>query len=270
MFPNFFTNVTNSLIIPSAGACFYLFIYPHIAKFIFKVWQRYIADKEKIHQKIKAEVPITEAKARELQQALASTSIEFESLLSDKSERIKQLEDRDDKNIVRLEEKDKKINELTESLKKNELELRGYKNRAKVLSDMKLRPDRNGTLLGQCEHYCSKCFYSEPLKIIKISEFGTPGIYNECPVCSAKYTHKNFNDDPSNKSRFKHKIDNLFLCWTTIDGKNKICPSCANTDRAEDSILAKVSEDKYVCVLCDKEYNRVTPIEDTTEDNPGS
>jgi len=247
---------------PMLGVGFYLFVYPHIAKFVYKIWQNYIADKEKIRQDVKKEIPITEEQANKLRQTLASKTIEFENLLSDKSERIKDLEARDDKNMTRIDEKEKKISELSELTKKQQTDLNVFSNREKIITEMKLTPAENGVLEGSnTRKYCSKCFYSDPVKLIKVPNDGEPGEYALCPVCSAKYIHNNYFTK-SHSRTINCLIDNDFLCWKSPDGKIKICPLCAETGKERNAALAKLSDDKYVCVLCQKEYERVTPSEE--------
>lgn len=250
----FLLSLSNTFIMPLLGVVFYLFVYPRIAKYVYKIWQEYIADKEKIQQQIKSQIPITEEKANKLRQSIANKSMEFEKLLEDKTIRIRELENRNDININRLEEKDKIITELKILLERNDKELNSYKNRELVMERKKLTPNERGTLYGRGEHYCSKCFYSEPLKLIRLPIDGDPGKYLECPVCSAQYTHDYF----SVPARSTHSVDNDFLCWTA--GTHKICPSCGKDGNKEDAFLARLSKDKYVCILCEKEYNKVSSV----------
>jgi hypothetical protein len=265
MFPGFWLNTFNMFVMPLCGTCFYLFAYPHIAKFVYEIWQKYIADKEKIRQDVKKEIPITEEQANKLRQSLASKTIEFENLLSDKSERIKNLEARGDKSMTHIDEQEEKISELSELITKHEIDLKAFRNREKVISDMNLTTHETGTLTrGGSERYCSKCFYSEPFKLIKIQYGGKVGEYNVCPVCSAKYTYDNYYNRALNKddlSGYPHPVDDVFLCWQNNNGKIKYCPTCSvKGNNLHSTTLAKLSDDKYICLLCQKEYDRITPI----------
>jgi hypothetical protein len=114
---------------PLLWTAFYIFIYPYISKYVFEKWQIYIADKEKIRQDVKKDVPITAEQANEIKQNLAKQSVEFEERLKDKNDQIKSLQERDSKNLNRIDEKDKEIASLKEQLQKQNAAIAAFTDR---------------------------------------------------------------------------------------------------------------------------------------------
>jgi len=253
----------STFIIPLLGAVFYIFLYPFIAKYVFKIWQKYIADKEKIRQNVKKDIPITKEQADKLRQDIGKQSVEFENRLNDKNERIKTLEERDNRNVTRIDEKDKEIKELKDQLQKLSIELSGFLDRKKMIEEYGIKSDSTGKLQSGKGFYqhrvlCPSCFNASPPKLTTLPD-RIP--YNQqflkCPSCAGEYYNENY--EPAEKSKIPPAmaVDNEFLCWIIKLEKRveRYCPPCVL--REGDFKLAKLaefSENEYKCVLCSKSY----------------
>ena len=254
-------NCFSAFFFPLLWTAFYIFLYPYIAKYVFKKWQIYIADKEKIRQNVKKDVPITTEQASEIRQNIAKQSGEFEERLKDKNERIKSLEDRDNKSLIRIEEKDKEIADLKEQIQKLNAANAAFTDRNKMIDDYKITPEHNGLMSSRFGRFngmylCPTCLNSSPPKLIPINdEAPHTQQYIKCPSCGGEYPNRLYSKEE--RSKLPHIFDNDFQCWMSHDKNTKYCPTCAiSHNNLSFSILAKISDNEYKCILCPKSYKK--------------
>jgi len=249
--------------IPLLWVLFYIFIYPRIAKYVFKKWQKYIADKEMIRQYVKKDVPITVEQANEIKQNLAKQSVVFEELLKDKNERIKSLEERDSKNQNRIEEKDKEVISLKEQLQKLIAANAAFMDRNKMIEDYEITPGNNGLMhsnngLFTGTYLCPSCLNSSPPKLIPINDEAHHSQQHvKCPSCGGEYPNRLYSKEEL--SKLPHLFDNDFQCWMSCNKRTKHCPNCAiSHNDLNFSELAKISDNEYKCILCQKTYKKAS------------
>ena len=107
--------------VPALVSALYIFVYPHIAKWVFKKWQQYIKDKRDIKNKIEEQALLTQEESAKIREDFLRRKIELNSLLADKDRVISELNDEIKLLHKKLEEQqktntDKRLDDLENAL----------------------------------------------------------------------------------------------------------------------------------------------------------
>lgn len=233
-----------SFIMPFVWSLFYIFIYPYIAKFVFKKWQKYIKDKEDIKHHIREMQCLTVEQSQQLKLELAEKTLEFERLTSAKTETIKNLSEQN-KNLQ------EKADGLTTRLQLLESQQTAVKQRDELIKKYGLSWEPSGAMLVQKSgtnysgcHICTKCFNENPPKMAVLD------IQKHCNTCGNQYESAGLN-------KIHVRTSPGFGCWDSSG--EKVCPQCTvKYNNVMYAKLLKISEEEYYCPLCEKHFQRIT------------
>jgi hypothetical protein len=104
------TIILQGIIYPVLTTAFFLFIYPHPARFVFQYWRKQQSKLKQIRQAIEDETPLTIEEAREIKKEALNIELRYENEIELKSKEIKQLKNELESTKKILEEKHNIIN----------------------------------------------------------------------------------------------------------------------------------------------------------------
>ena len=107
--------------VPALVSALYIFVYPYIAKWVFKKWQQYIKDKRDIRNSIEEQALLTQEESAKIREDFLRRKIELNSLLADRDKEISELNDEIKLLQKKLEEQqktntDKRLDDLEDAL----------------------------------------------------------------------------------------------------------------------------------------------------------